>query len=115
VLLLSILPFFRVQAAPEPTGWSKPRPTTDQLFNETLGNATVSADGQTALTLGVRADKFYSAGAEINDHLAFEVDVAATTREGIEYEWSTPLYGFSFANANQTCVKPIEQKTTSLK
>jgi hypothetical protein len=100
LLLINILPIFPAGAT-QSSDWSKPRPTTTRLFNDTLGSATVSSDGQTALTLGVNIGTYNPADNTRPDTLTLQVNLAATTREGIDYEWTQPPYGYSWVNVNQ--------------
>lgn len=73
-----------------------------RVFNDTLGNATVSSDGETALALGVEIGAYTPHSAGNPDMLTVHVDVSASTREGVNYEWTPAPYGFSWVNVSQT-------------
>jgi hypothetical protein len=79
-----------------------PRPTEYRHFYDNISSAVISSDGQTALTLTVANTTYIPASGGMDDSLAFQVNVAATTREGITYNWNSPPYGYSWVTVSQT-------------
>lgn len=86
LLLLSIFPLIPAKGS-ESANWSKPRPTSNiRDFQDRLGSAT--SDAQAALGLGVEVQTYVGGTTGIDDHLMFTLDLSASTREGIHYDWN---------------------------
>jgi len=86
VILLFLNIFLLIPAkGSEPADWSKPRPTADRTFGDSLGKAV--SDEEAALALGVDV-RGYEESEGVRDHVYFSLDLSASTREGIHYSWS---------------------------
>ncbi len=80
IMLLSTVFIFSVSAT---STWSKPRPSDDATYNETIGNA--DTDGIASIGMGVDIAEYYEDDQIMGDFLTFRVSVSANTRKGIEY------------------------------
>ena len=99
ILAFSVFLYIQPASATE-SAWSKPRPSKDRDFCDTIGNA--STDGISSVGLGVEIFKYYeSPSPNDNDLLRFKVSVSANSRGWIEYYWGDPLYGYSWVEATQ--------------
>lgn len=86
ILLFSTLLVFPVSAA---SSWSKPRPSSYTVYDETIGNA--NTDGRASIGLGVQISDYIENTATIPyDVLRFRISVSANTREGIQYDVQWP-------------------------
>ncbi|MEM3697932.1 MAG: hypothetical protein QXQ94_10655 [Candidatus Bathyarchaeia archaeon] len=94
IILLALQALFIILPAyAENYDWSKPRPSTDRMFNETIERA--STDGEAAVAIGVTVGKYSENDPAYNaDHLSLKVCVSANTRRGIDYVWNPPVHGF---------------------
>jgi len=95
LLLLSSFLIFPVGAS-ETFNWSKPRPSVDRTFNETIGSA--STDGEAAVGIGVTIGKYREDDPtyDNNDHLNLKVSISANTRVGVDYAFQFPAHGFQW-------------------
>ena len=94
ILLLSGLLVFPVSAA---SSWSKPRPSSNTDYYDTIGNAFTN--GIASVGMGVHIFHYHETGApDDNDYLRFRVSVSANTRKGVYYDvqqWSYNWYEVS--------------------
>jgi hypothetical protein len=91
-LLLSFSNIFPVRASS--ADWSKPRPSDDREFYDTIGNAF--NDGTGAVGIGVEIFEYdESKSPDRYDKLDMRVCVSADTREGIEYSvWNPDVFNW---------------------
>jgi hypothetical protein len=100
ILVCSTFLYIQPASATETFDWSKPRPSKDRDFCDTIGNA--STDEISSLGLGVEIFKYYeSPSPNDNDFLRFKVSVSANSRGWIEYYWGWPLHGYYWIEATQ--------------
>lgn len=106
VVLLSSLFVFPVSAA---SSWSKSRPSSDTVYDETIGNAYT--DGKASVGMGVHIIEYdESMVPDDNDYLRFRVSVSANTRESIQYSYVYTPYLWQDVS-EQTNITDDDQST----
>jgi hypothetical protein len=90
ILVLPFLDVFPVSASS--TSWSKPRPSSDKDFDETIGN--VYDDGIASLSMGVLIAEYIENSSALGDYVTLRVSISANTRKGIYYDWMQYSYNW---------------------